>query len=69
MKTYTSYSYPQLRILFDSFDHLGKVINKGRVTVWRKMNGAGFTEHEKDMILAYLGMENTEEVRKAVFKK
>lgn len=69
MKIYTSNSYPQLRIAFESFAQLGAVINKDRTTIWRKMNGAGFTDQEQKMILSYLGMTDTKETREAVFKK
>lgn len=67
MRVYTSNSYPKLRERFRSFEDLGDVINKNRVTVSRKMNGTGFTEKEQYLILRYLGVEDTKENRKEYF--
>lgn len=67
MRVYTSNSYPKLREIFRSFEDLGEVINKSRVTVSRKMNGSGFTEKEQILILRFIGIENTKENRKEIF--
>lgn len=69
MKCVSSGTFPKLRTLFPSFESLGKVINKSRVTVWRKLNETGFTENEQVLILNHLGIEDSSENRQNIFRR
>ena len=51
-------TYPLLRRAFKSFKDLGAVINRSSSYINNCMNGrSSFTDHEKSMILAFLGAD------------
>lgn len=53
-------TYPLLRRQYDSLDDLGAVINRSRLTIFRRLNGE-FTQREKELIAKDLinrGVEN-----------
>ena len=51
-------TYPLLRRAFKSFKDLGAVINRSSSYINNCMNGRStFTDHEKSMILAFLGAD------------
>ena len=58
--------YPRLRKVYSSYEELGKVINKGKAPVEKRMKGEiAFSEREKELILKDLGEEvNTANKRK-----
>lgn len=69
MKCVSSGTFPKLRTLFPSFESLGRVINKSRVTIWRKLNETGFTDNEQVLILKHLGIEDNSENRQVIFRR
>lgn len=50
MKTQSHNTLPELRRAYDSLDDLGRVINRTRVTVFRKLLNESFTQREKELI-------------------
>ena len=69
MKIYSVGTFIKLRELFPNSKAIGDVINKSESTIKRKMTSEGFTEREQILILNHLGIENTKENRKEIFKK
>lgn len=68
MKIYTNGSFVRLRERFRNAEELGAVINRSRASVMTRLK-VGFTENEERLILAYLGISDTEENRKELFTK
>lgn len=50
MKVQAHNTFPELRRRYDSLDDLGRVINRTRVTVFRKLLNESFTQREKELI-------------------
>ena len=71
MKASTNNSYPELRRCYDRIDDLGRVINRKRTTVWKKLKGeTEFTAGEMFLILRDLVARGIEEtVEPATYKK
>lgn len=68
MKASTNNSFPELRRCYDRIDDLGRVINRKRTTVWKKLKGeTDFTVGEMFLILVARGIEET--VEPATYKK
>lgn len=71
MKPATNHEHARLRRCYDRIEDLGRVINRGRTTVWRKLKGeTDFTAGEMFLILRDLvsrGIETT--IEPATYKK
>lgn len=68
MKCMTSGTFPRLREQFKNSVEIGKVINRSKDAVMRRFK-SGFTNNEQILILRHLGLEDTEQNRKEIFKK
>lgn len=71
MKASTNNAFPELRRCYDRIDDLGRVINRKRTTVWKKLKGeTEFTAGEMFLILRDLVARGIEEtVEPATYKK
>lgn len=61
-------TYPLLRRQYDSLDDLGAVINRSRLTIFRRLNGE-FTQREKELIAKDLISRGVENDIKETIKK
>ena len=50
MRAVKHYSFPLLRCVYSNLDELAEVINRSRVTVFRKLAYDEFTDKDKDLI-------------------
>lgn len=60
---------PLIRQVYDTLDEIAEVINRSRVTVFRKLSNDSFTQREKELIVKDLIAREIEtDVKEAIEK-
>ncbi len=67
MKCRVRGSFPRIREYFHNSDELGQVINRGTRTIMTRLKVGGWTDKEQRLILAHMGLEDTQDNRREVF--